>query len=100
MKTIKLSTKNQHQMAKLSILLIALLMLFSCNEKIPLSDAYGNFEATATTISAEANGRLLFLLVEEGERLESGNLVALIDTTQLHLQRKQIRATINTLPKK
>jgi HlyD family secretion protein len=37
---------------------------------------------------------------EEGRQLPAGKLVAQIDTTQLHLQRKQIEATIGTLPKK
>jgi HlyD family secretion protein len=76
------------------------ILLVSCQEEKQLSDAYGNFEATATTISSEANGRLLFLHVEEGQQLASNQLVALVDTTQLHLQRQQIRATIGTLPQK
>jgi HlyD family secretion protein len=76
------------------------ILLVSCQEEKQLSDAYGNFEATTTTISSEANGRLLFLHVEEGQQLASNQLVALVDTTQLHLQRQQIRATIGTLPQK
>ena len=72
----------------------------ACEEKVTLSDAYGNFEATATTISAEANGALLMLNIAEGQQLKADAFIALIDTTQLDLQRKQIEATINTLPKK
>ena len=81
---------------------ISLLFIFfsACTETNDLSDAYGNFEVDVTTISSEANGRLLFLDVREGSDLDIGALVALIDTTHLHLQRNQIRASINTLPKK
>lgn len=80
---------------------ILLLLLFSaCTETNDLSDAYGNFEVDVTTISSEANGRLLFLDVSEGTDLAADKLVALVDTTQLHLQRAQIRASIQTLPKK
>lgn len=87
-------------MKRFLIFIIAGLLFFSCNNKAELSDAYGNFEAIATTISAEANGKLLFLRAEEGDKLKAGTLVALVDTIQLHLQRKQIEASIGTLPKK
>ncbi len=86
-------------MYKYAIFLLPLFLL-SCQDQEAGSDAYGNFEATATTISAEANGRLLFLKVAEGQRLAAGELIALVDTTQLHLQRQQLQATMGTLPKK
>ena len=87
-------------MSKYTAFLLSFLILASCNEKEVLSDAYGNFEATTTTISSEANGKLLFLEVQEGQNLEPGTLIALVDTTQLHLQRLQLLASIGTLPKK
>ncbi|MEO1435436.1 MAG: HlyD family efflux transporter periplasmic adaptor subunit [Bacteroidota bacterium] len=75
--------------------------LFSaCKEDTPLSDAYGNFEATTTTISAETPGKLLFLAVEEGQDLRPGLLIGLVDTLALDLQRKQIQASIGALPQK
>lgn len=86
-------------MYKYALFLLPLFLL-SCQDQEAGSDAYGNFEATATTISAEANGRLLFLKVAEGQRLAAGELIALVDTTQLHLQRQQLQATMGTLPKK
>ncbi len=78
----------------------SLLLIASCKNEAPLSDAYGNFEATTSTVSSEAKGQLLFLHVEEGQQLKAGQLIGLVDTTHLHLQRQQIRATIQTLPKK
>jgi membrane fusion protein YbhG len=87
-------------MQRLTGILLLFLLFNACDETTNLSDAYGNFEVDVTTISAEANGRLLFLDVSEGRKLDIGSLVALVDTTQLHLQRAQIRANINTLPKK
>ena len=87
-------------MSRFTILLLTVLLFAACRENSDLSDAYGHFEATSTLISAEANGRLLHLNVEEGQILKAGALVATVDTTQLHLQRLQIEATINTLPKK
>lgn len=87
-------------MYKYTILFLLILIIASCKEKGDISDAYGNFEATTTTISSESNGTLLFLKVEEGQDLKAGEPIALVDTTHLHLQRKQLQATIATLPRK
>jgi HlyD family secretion protein len=54
--------------------------------------AYGNFEATEVVVSAETSGQLLSFTAEEGQRLETGVLVAVIDTTQLVLERAQAGA--------
>lgn len=73
-------------------LLFIFTMLFaSCNNK-ETADAYGNFEATETTISAEANGRIVQFGVQEGAVLQAGDIVGLIDTTDLHLKRNQLVA--------
>lgn len=85
---------------KLFSIAAATLLFSACREEIKTSDAYGNFEAVTTMVSAEANGRLLFLKAEEGQRLKKGTLIALVDTTNLHLQKLQLLATLNTLPKK
>ena len=55
-------------------------------------DAYGNFEATETTVSAEADGRLLAFTVDEGDRLAEGDVVGLVETTQLAAQRDNLLA--------
>jgi HlyD family secretion protein len=77
-------------------------------------DAHGNFEADEVTVSSEADGQLLRLAVEEGDRLPAGPLgappssrrgdsraegavargatVGLVDTTRLALQRRELRA--------
>lgn len=74
--------------------------LFACQTEAPLADAYGNFEATTIVVSAEANGQLLRFDVTEGQSLPAGQWVGLIDTTQLHLQRRQVQASIGVLPQK
>ena len=79
---------------------MVVLLLSACKEEEKLSDAYGNFEAVSTLVSAEANGRLLFLNVEEGQKLKKGELVGLVDTTNLHLQKLQLLAAMGTIPKK
>ncbi len=82
------------------IITFSLLIFMGCSNKNNQTDAYGNFEATTTTISAEANGKLLTFSLNEGDQLKANQLVALIDTTRLILQRKKLEASLGTLPKK
>jgi HlyD family secretion protein len=67
-------------------------LMVSCNQEKVVPDAYGNFEAVETTISGEANGRILWLDVSEGEILHKGDTIGLIDTTDLHYKRLQLIA--------
>ncbi len=68
------------------------LALLGCSNGEPPADAYGNFEVDEITISAKVGGELLQFDVQEGVRLDSGAVVAVIDTTDLHLQRAEILA--------
>lgn len=52
-------------------------------------DAYGNFEATEVVVSAQTSGQLQRFTPVEGGRIAAGSVVAVIDTTQLALQRTQ-----------
>ena len=56
------------------------------------ADAYGNVEATETVVSAEADGRLLAFTAQEGDVLAAGDVVGLVDTTQLSAQREGLLA--------
>ncbi len=85
---------------KTLIYLLPLFLLAACRREENGADAYGNFEATETIVAAEANGKLLFLNVEEGRTLRAGELVALVDTTLLHLQKMQLLATLETINSK
>jgi HlyD family secretion protein len=77
-----------------------LLSLFSCNNSDNKADGYGNFEATEVTISAEANGKLEYLNIEEGDIIEPNTLVGLVDTIQLHLNKQQLVASKATVHSK
>ena len=86
-------------MKKIAILLTAIIFI-SCNKNNEKADAYGNFEATEITVSSESNGKIEFLNVEEGAQLIKGSLVGLIDTLQLHYNREQLKASIETVQSK
>jgi len=86
-------------MKQIRLFTIALLAvtIFSCNSNGDKADGYGNFEATETTISSEANGKLITFNIEEGNVLETNQLVGVVDTVQLSLKRDQLLAAKNTI---
>lgn len=61
----------------------------SCGHDIEY-DASGNFEATDVTLSAESSGKILMMDVNEGDTIKAGQIVAFIDTAQLHFQKEQL----------
>lgn len=69
---------------------ITLLLLTACNSNKLKYDAAGTFEATEILISGEASGVIRRFDVEEGQVIEAGKLVGVIDTTQLYLQKLQL----------
>jgi len=71
---------------------VIIIIFASCTGKNNLSDAYGNFEVDDIIISAEANGKLLLFNVEEGKRINANELVAIIDTIDYVLKRRQLKA--------
>lgn len=79
---------------------LLVLGLISCDGDTQKSDAYGNFEATEILISSEVNGKIQELSVVEGQRLEKGQQVGWIDSTQLYLKKQQLIASIAALKSK
>lgn len=78
---------------KWMMMCMILVSIVACTGKNMPSDAYGNFEADETIISAEVGGRLIFLKVEEGQVLDSGFVAGLIDTTDYQLRMEQLMAS-------
>ena len=74
----------------ITCLFILLLSITSCREEKKDYDASGSFEAVETIISAEANGKILQLDIEEGQQLDSGQVVGYIDSMELHLNKGQL----------
>lgn len=65
------------------------IVISSCSDK-QAYDATGIFEATTVTVSAETTGKIMDMTVSEGDSVVAGNMMALVDTTMLGLQKKQI----------
>jgi HlyD family secretion protein len=60
--------------------------------KADAPDAYGSFEATEVVVAAQTSGPVQRFLVTEGQQVARGELVAVIDTTALSLDRAQLSA--------
>lgn len=71
------------------VLFSGMILLSSCGSDKNKPDAYGSFEATEVTVSSLANGRILLFNLEEGQVLDSGQVVGFIDSTDLYLKKLQ-----------
>ena len=80
-------------MQKIYVLAGVALMMVACGGNEKAYDATGTFEATETTVYAEQSGALLTFSVNEGDMIEAGKEVGLIDTTQTWLKIQQLDAT-------
>lgn len=79
------------------LLILPVFYLFGCGDKKAAFDASGIFEAEEIIISAEANGQLVELLLNEGEELNLNQVVGKIDCTDIALQKAQLEASIEAL---
>ena len=76
---------------------VGLSLLMGCSIQEEKSDAYGNFEAREIILSAQMQGELLSLDLEEGQTLEQGTTVGWIDTSMLAVKRQQLLAQKSSL---
>jgi HlyD family secretion protein len=74
------------------IIISIVLMASACTNTDLTSDAYGNFEANEVLVSAEANGKILSLHVEEGKQLNINTRIGQIDTVLLAVNKEEIAA--------
>jgi HlyD family secretion protein len=85
MQNIKIGFKIFH--------LILIFFIFSCEKKSnDQITGSGTLEATEITISSKSNGQVLDLLVKEGDQVQIGSVIAVIDIEKLALQKEQIQA--------
>lgn len=76
---------------------VTLFVFASCNNNKDTFDATGAFEATEILVSSEANGKIMELNLEEGDRLKAGALLGYIDSTQLYLKKMQLAAGLRSV---
>lgn len=80
------------------ILLFTLaLALSACGGNNNTFDATGAFESTEVIVSSEANGKIMELNLQEGDRLEAGAVLGYVDSMQLYLRKKQLEAGLRSV---
>jgi HlyD family secretion protein len=84
-------------MKKIIYFVFAFLILVSCKNKSEQYDASGTFEATEIMVSSEVSGKILQFDVQEGQILEQGQTVGVIDSLQLYLKKQQVLASMSAL---
>lgn len=75
-------------------------LLTGCQSENNDADAYGHFESNAVSVSSERPGTLVEFDVREGAMLEAGQIVGLVDTTLLALQRTQLLSKLEAAQSK
>ena len=77
-----------------SLALAALAAAAACRPQAPLDRirASGHVEATDVQVAPEVGGRLVELKVDEGDRVQVGDLIARLDTTAADLALRRARA--------
>src|SRR5690554_1237612 len=75
---------------KLFTAISILLLMISCKDRDGNYDATGSFEATEVIVSSQANGTVLEFNLNEGDQLQKGQLVGIIDSTQLYLHKMSL----------
>ncbi|MBX2932685.1 MAG: HlyD family efflux transporter periplasmic adaptor subunit [Ferruginibacter sp.] len=77
-----------------------IIVLVSCGSSKAKYDATGTFEADEVIVSAEANGQLLQLNVEEGATIAKDSVIGKIDPIAIELQKEQASSTVEALQQK
>src|SRR4249920_2261224 len=89
--------KNHNMSNPIIKISIVLTFFLSCKQGPLPSDASGNFEAIETIVSAEANGKIIAMSLDEGDKLKEGQLIGFMDSTQLHLTKLQLEQNRKTI---
>src|SRR5436190_663600 len=79
---------------------LIIILFAGCNKSNNKYDATGTFEADEIIISAEANGKILRLAVEEGAILAKDSVVGNIDPSTITLEKDQAASNLEALNQK
>lgn len=74
------------------LIVFSCLAIFTACNRDREPDAYGTFEAEEVVVSAQTTGQLTTFTPVEGTQIPRGAIVAIVDTTQLSLERQQVVA--------
>jgi len=81
----------------LIINLSAVILFSACNNKNKEYDASGVFETTEIIVSAKGSGEILQFNITEGQQVEAGQTLGVIDTTQLYWRKVQLLSSVKAM---
>lgn len=87
-------------MKNIILFVASIFILSNCINKNKEYDAEGSFESVEITVSAEATGKILDLDITEGQKIDSGQKVGSIDSTQLYLTKLQLEKSVESVKSK
>ena len=79
------------------VFILAAAFLIGCSNGNEDFDATGTFESEEIIVSSEATGKLIKFDIEEGYEIKQNQIVGIVDTTQLHLKKKQLLSSITAV---
>lgn len=79
------------------IFLMTAIFMISCNTGNNENEYTGVIEGTVVKVPALTGGQIISLLVDVGNRVDPGQVLALVDTTELGLQRRQLTASLDEI---
>ncbi len=90
--TESILTDMKYTLFTFSVIVLSL-ALGSCRHNEEEAFAYGNFESEDVLVSAQTTGTVEVFNINEGDRVGAGQLLGIIDTSDLHLKEDQVRAS-------
>lgn len=85
--------KNFVRFDRIIIIILFTVLMQSCgNDQSNIITGSGSLEATEINIRSKTGGQILEMLAKEGTMVNPGNIIAVVDTEKLALQREQIEA--------
>ena len=98
MKVTSFSKRKTIVNYQLSIVNLSLAILFfACHNKSSNYDASGVFETTDIIVSAKVSGEILQFNITEGQEVEAGQTLGVIDTTQLYWRKVQLQSSVKAM---
>jgi HlyD family secretion protein len=80
-----------------AISLISLFTLSACQDQALQFDASGSFEGKEIIVSSLVNGTIQSFRYKEGDQVPAGAVVAVVDSSDYHLQKEQIIAAMEAV---
>jgi len=91
------SIPSKRQMAYLLIFSLTAAILGGCSNASTAREVWGRAEAKEVDINSKIPGRVISLMVKEGDRVEKGQVLARIDNRDIVAQANQARAAIRAM---